>query len=283
MADYHYFLIDGYKQPFGYIRSVKVEQIKWPDYWKVDSERKTLILSAGKSIDERNEFMAKTLLQEHERREVTELRKLSAEMYPIYGLDGELVLSISRSASDLFGIETYGVFLIASVQKDGVQKFWVATRSLTKATYPGKLDMCVGGSVQTQEPPLDCLVREAEEEASLPPDFTRKFAQPCGTVRYHLRVDDHGRPGSRAQTQFVYELELPADMVPKPCDDEVKDFRLMSIEEIGEALENRDFKLNIAMTWMDYMIRHGYVNSENEKHYVEITSRLHRNLDFFIV
>ncbi|CAM6002907.1 unnamed protein product [Sphagnum balticum] len=276
-------MIDGYKQPFGYIRNSKVEQINWPDCWKVDSERKMLTLNSGESIEERNKFMAKTLLQEHEKGEVTELRKLSAEMYPIYGVDGELVLSISRSASDLFGIETYGVFLIASVRTDGIQKFWVATRSLTKATYPGKLDMCVGGSVQTQEPPLECLVREAEEEASLPAAFTRKFVQPCGTVRYHLSVDDFGQPGSRAQTQFVYELELPGDMIPKPCDDEVKDFRLMTIEEIRQALEQRDFKLNIAMTWMDYMIRHGHVNSENEKHYVEITSRLHRKLDFFMV
>jgi 8-oxo-dGTP pyrophosphatase MutT (NUDIX family) len=145
------------------------------------------------------------------------------------------------------------------------------------------LDMCVGGSVRTQEAPLDCLVREAEEEASLPAAFTRKFVQPCGTVRYHLSVNDYGQPASRVQTQFVYELKLPSDIVPKPCDEEVEDFRLMTMEEIREALKHRDFKLNIAMTWVDYMIRHGHVDSENEKHYVEISSRLHRNLDFFVI
>ena len=64
------------------------------------------------------------------------------------------------------------------------------------------------------------------EEASLPAAFTRKFVQPCGTVRYHLSVEDFGNPGSRAQTYFVYELELPGDMIPKPCDDELEDFRV---------------------------------------------------------
>lgn len=96
MAGFYYFMFAGYEQPFGYIRKSKVEQINWPDFWRVDSEQKMLTLNFGDSIDERN------------RGEVTELRKLSAEMYPIHGADGELVLQISRSASDLFGIQTYG-------------------------------------------------------------------------------------------------------------------------------------------------------------------------------
>lgn len=90
-----------------------------------------LTLNSGESIEERNEFRAKTILLE-QKGDVTELRNLSAEMYPIYGVDGELVLSISRSASDLFDIETYSAFLIASVRTDGIQRFWVATRSLPR-------------------------------------------------------------------------------------------------------------------------------------------------------
>jgi len=81
----------------------------------------------------------------------------------------------------------------------------------------------------------------------------------------------------------VYELGLPADMFPKPCDDEVEGFQLMTIEEIREALERREFRINIAATWMDYMIRHGHLHAENEKHYLEISSSLHRDLDLFIV
>jgi len=81
-------MIEGYELPFGYIRSVKVEQIKWPDCWKIESELKMLILNSGKSPDERNAFMTKTLQQEHEGGEVTEVHKLSAEMCPIYGRDG---------------------------------------------------------------------------------------------------------------------------------------------------------------------------------------------------
>ncbi len=71
----------------------------------------------------------------------------------------------------------------------------------------------------------------------------------------------------------MHKLVLPSNIVPGPCDHEVKEFRLIGKQEIRE-LKQRQFKLNIAMTCMDYMIRHGLVHSKIEKLYNEIRRRL---------
>ncbi|KAF2813344.1 uncharacterized protein BDZ99DRAFT_507344 [Mytilinidion resinicola] len=241
MADYYYFIIEGYEQPFGYIRKSKVEQIVWPDYWKTNHDDKLITLNSGSGIEDRNGYLDKTLRQIHEKGEVSEPRKLFDEPYGIQGPDGKAVLIMNRSAAGMFGIRTYGVFLIAYIQTDGVRKFWVAQRSQKKMTYPGKLDMCVAGSHRAQEAPIASL-REA---------YTRKWAHSCGAVTYQMSVYDSGKPASRAQTQYAYEIELPTDMAPKPCDGEVEEFKLMTLEEVRDSLFQRDFKLNIAMTWMD--------------------------------
>ncbi|KAF2835271.1 hypothetical protein M501DRAFT_1026835 [Patellaria atrata CBS 101060] len=280
---YFYFLVEGYEHPLGYILETSVNQIQWPKFWTVDLHKRLLVLSQGSGIEERDRFMEATIQQIHERGEISDLRKLSDEYYGAFSNSGELVLRMNRSAAGLFGIRTFGVFLIAYVNTEQGRKFWVAQRSRGKMTYPCKLDMCVGGSLRADEAPIDCLVREAAEESSLPTKHTRTAIQASGALTYHMAVDDYGRPASRPQTQFVYELELPVDMIPRPCDDEVEAFKLMSLGEIKMALEQQDFKSNIAMTWVDYFIRHGEIDAENESKFVEICSRLHRNLDHFVI
>ena len=96
------------------------------------------------------------------------------------------------------------------------------------------------------------------------------------------RTDD-GREGCQHQVQYLYEMELPVDIVPRPFDGEVDEFMLMSIDEVVGALRRGEFKLNCGMTWMSYLVRHGIVNAENEKNLVEICARMNRKHDLFIV
>ena len=58
---------------------------------------------------------------------------------------------------------------------------------------------------------------------------------------------------------------------------------LMSLDEVVHALRRGKFKLNCGMTWMAYLVRHDFVNAENEPNLVEICSRLNRKHDIFIV
>ena len=222
------------------------------------------------------------------------------ELYPVYGEKGELLFSVERAASPLFGIVSYGCHLTAYTRsrKNGKApavdgdvghseeeeqlKLWVPRRAGTKQTYPGMLDNTVAGGIATGERPIDSMVRECAEEASLPADFVREHAKAVGTVTYfHIRDQRAGGETKLLQPecQYVYDLELPEDVVPKPSDDEVEGFELMGIGKVKEHLKAGDFKPNCAMVLLDFFVRHGILTAEDEG-YVEIVARLHRRLEF---
>lgn len=212
------------------------------------------------------------------------LEKWRNELYAVYGRNKELLFSMERSACPLFGVVTYGVHMNAYVKtSDGKIKIWTPRRARTKQTYGGMLDNCVAGGISSGESPLECLVRECAEEASLPEDVVRSHVKPCGTVTYfYIRNEKAGGETRLLQpeVQYVYDIELPADVVPKPCDDEVEEFYLWDVEQVQEAMRKGEFKPNCALVQLDFLIRHGLLTSEDEKDYVEIVSRLHRRLEF---
>lgn len=77
---------------------------------------------------------------------------------------------------------------------------------------------------------------------------------------------------------YLYDLEIPEDVIPKPKDDEVEAFFLMDVVQGKEALLNEDFKTNCASVMIDFFIRHGIITDDNEPDYLEIVTRLHRTL-----
>lgn len=61
------------------------------------------------------------------------------ELYPVYGPGNELLFSVERSASSLFGVVTYGVHMTAFVKDESASyglKLWVPRRAKGKQTYP---------------------------------------------------------------------------------------------------------------------------------------------------
>lgn len=236
-------------------------------------------------MEERNKQIHDTLLAERERGSFKILKGWTSEVFSVYGPQKCLVLSIPRVAAPLFGIVTYGVQLLAyqSDTSDGAIRIWIARRAKTKRTYPSMLDSTVGGSLPTGETPFECLIRESAEEASFPEELTRTKAKACGTVNYVCRTDERG--GGELglftpEVQFTYEMELPKDVVPTPGDNEAEEIMLMGIEQIKSALEKGEFTPANGCIVLDFFIRHGIINFENEKDYIEISSRLHRNHAF---
>ena len=96
---------------------------------------------------------------------------------------------------------------------------------------------------------------------------------------------DIGEPSCQLQVQYLYEMEFAEDVVPESGDGKVGEIPLMTLEEVRRALANGESKskLNRAMTWLSFLICHGYVNAENEPALVEIDSRLHRKHDLFML
>ena len=205
------------------------------------------------------------------------------ELYPVYGCGGELLFNIERVATPLLGVVTYGVHMTVFVRtKDGM-KIWVPRRNPRKHTYPGLLDNTVAGGISSGETPLECLIREADEEASLPDKLVRNNAKACGTVTYYYIRNKRagGETGLlQPECQYVYDLEVGEDVRPAPNDDEVEEFYLWSVKEVQDAMARSEFKPNCALLMLDFFIRHGILTPDNEKDYVEIVSRIHRRLDF---
>ena len=208
------------------------------------------------------------------------------ELFPVYGPGDTLLYSVERTAAALFGIPTYGAHMTAYVRDESATngvRFWIPRRSRTKKTWAGMLDNTVAGGMATGEVPLECIIREAEEEASLPDQVVRSRIKAAGTVTYiYFRKEEStGELGLlEPEVEYVYDLELPADVIPKPNDSEVEQFFLLTVEEVKEAMAKGEFKPNCAVVLLDFFMRHGTLTKENEPDYDEIKRRMHRPLPF---
>lgn len=230
----------------------------------------------------RNRILAEYLQEVRERNIFEVLNGWRNEEYPIYGSARKLVLSMERSVTPLLGVVTYGVHMTGYINTPEGMKIWAPRRADTKQTYPGMMDNTVAGGLSTGEEAFECLMRECEEEASLPRDVAEK-ARPCGTLTYfHVRDPRAGGETGLCQPecQYIYDLELPTDVIPKPGDDEAVDFRLLSVKEVQDALAGGKFKPNCALLLLEFLVRHSIITPETEPDYIEIVSRFHRKLEY---
>ena len=255
----------------------------WTSKWTIDHDSRRVNLNAlGSTPGELNEIIAEMLRKAKEEGLFQVLQGWRNELYPVVRTSREQI-TMDRAASPLFGIVTYGVHMTAYVKEQNCMKIWVPRRARNKQTYGGMLDNTVAGGISAGEEPFECLVREAAEEASFPEDLIRSSATACGTVSYFYLRDT--RAGGETElfqpeVQFVYDLEVGLDIIPKPCDDEVEEFSLRTVEEVQIALAEGQFKPNCAVVMLDFFIRHGILSAQNEEHYIEIISRIHRKLPF---
>lgn len=288
LSRYWKFHLQGEARASGYIPEWVVLKMPWDTrYWDIDPEARTVSSASHRHPRiSHNEIIQETLAKARQQDTFEVLRGWRDELYPIYGHhhndDGQ-VISMERAASPLFGINTYGVHLTAYVNMQDGMKIWVPRRSAKKQTYGGMLDNTVAGGLATGEEPLQALIREASEEASFPEQLVRHNAKPCGTVSYFFIRDKRagGETGLlQPECQYIYDLELEMNVVPKPNDDEVETFYLWTVDEVKRALGRGEFKPNCSLVLLDFFIRHGVLTAENEPDYKEIVSRIHRRLPF---
>jgi len=289
LKGYYHFMLEGCGACLGYMPSNIAASMPLSKHWQLDEDNRRLIFQPRddrgapiKGLEERNKVLAEYLQGVRENKVFGVLSGWRNELYPIYGPDKTLLLSMERSATPLFGVVTYGVHMTGYVMTAEGMKIWAPRRALTKQTYPGMMDNTVAGGLSTGEKPFECLVRECEEEASLPAEIVHS-AQACGTLTYfHVRDQRAGGETGLCQPecQYIYDLELPPTVIPKPGDDEAIDFQLLSVEEIQKAMAAGKFKPNCAHLLLEFFVRHGILTAENEPDYVDIVARLHRRLEF---
>jgi len=184
------------------------------------------------------------------------------------------VFRLDRGAVPFFGTRAYGVHL-NGYRREGEELYlWVGRRAPDKRVAPDKLDNLVAGGIGNGHGVEETLLKEGDEEASIPTSLT-KGAVPAGAVSYRMETS----LGIRDDVLFVYDLEMPADFVPKNRDGEIIRFELMPISTVLERVRtSEDFKFNVNLVILDFALRHGVLRSD-DREYLEVATGLHRPLD----
>ncbi|KAI2486169.1 NUDIX domain-containing protein [Pyrenophora tritici-repentis] len=209
--------------------------------------------------------------------------RASSECFRIMG--SQLPIHINRTASAIFGTAVQGVHMVVYKRTEDQMKIWVPRRAPTLFSYPDLLDSAVGGGVQATQSPMQAIIQEADEEASLPGEYLRKHMRSCGALTYMSCTDD--RTGYEnglmvPEVVYVYELEISSEMELKPKDGEVERYTLMDVDEIAQCLKTHQFKPSSAAVMVDFFIRHGIITDENEVNYLSLVEHIHRDLPIAI-
>ncbi|KAG8960759.1 hypothetical protein FRC00_014208 [Tulasnella sp. 408] len=166
-------------------------------------------------------------------------------------------------------------------------RIWVPRRAKTKQTFPGLLDNSVAGGLPYGLTPVESLIKECMEEASLSEEIA-KNAKSVGCISYIYKT---GKGWLRPQVEYVFDLRVPppevgSQYIPKPLDGEVESFELMTVPEVIQRMRSVEFKPNCAVVYhaapvmLDFLIRHGHITPENEPNYIEILTRMHMTFGF---
>jgi len=255
----------------GLLRRDNAETLRrFPDVFAVENERVNLlargdVAAASRAVD----AVVDTLVGEGR---VPKWRNETFDVAPRWG--ALPVFRLDRGAVPFFGTRAYGVHLNGYRREAGTLDLWVGRRSPDKRVAPDKLDNLVAGGIGNGHGLEETLLKEGEEEASMPHSLT-SHAVPVGAVSYRMETE----LGIRDDVLFVYDLEMPADFAPKNQDGEIVHFELMPSSAVLDRVRTSDdFKFNVNLVILDFAMRHGVLRPDDPE-YLDVATGLHRPLD----
>jgi hypothetical protein len=180
----------------------------------------------------------------------------------------EPLFKIDRGAVSFLGIRSFGVHLNGFRRDGTVLKLWIGRRAPDKKVEPDKLDNLVAGGIGHGHDDWGTLLKEGEEEASVPKDLMRR-ARPAGAIPYRMAVEH----GLRDDALFVYDLEVPESFTPRNTDGEIVRFDLLDADEVLARVRTGDeFKLNVNLFIIYCCIRRGIIRP-SEPDYLSLVER----------
>ena len=165
---------------------------------------------------------------------------------------GQRLGTMERAASRFWGTLTLGAHAngyVADAQGRPTH-LWIAQRSLSKATDPGKHDNLIGGGVPDGQSPLQALVREGWEEAGLPAAALQGAR--AGSV---LRLRRDIPEGLQHEWLYAYDLRLPPDLQPQNQDGEVAGFACLPLAEALALASGDTMTVDAALVTLDFALR----------------------------
>ena len=184
--------------------------------------------------------------------------------------DEPALFQMERAGIPKFGIWASGVHINGFVRERGELSMWIGRRSPDKHTAPNKLDQIVAGGRPADLTVRETVLKEGEEEANIDGALAAR-AVPVGAISYRTER----REGLRRDVLYVFDLELPRDFVPVNHDGEIAEFQLWPIRRVLETVRDTDeFKFNCALVVIDFLIRHGLLDPDDEPDYLTLVRGL---------
>jgi 8-oxo-dGTP pyrophosphatase MutT (NUDIX family) len=175
--------------------------------------------------------------------------------------DSEVLARLDRGALSPLGAVSHGVHVNGRVRRPDGLHLWVGWRSKDKSVAPGQLDNLIAGGVPSGLSPMQTLLKEAAEEASMPAALAAQARQ---VSRISYRMFDG--PGIRRDVLHCFDLDVPADFTPVPADDEVERFELWPVARVLRRVrETSDVKFNVNLVLIDLFLREGLVDPASEE------------------
>ncbi|KAK0167098.1 hypothetical protein PV327_004541 [Microctonus hyperodae] len=264
------FVVDG--QQVGLVRpDVMKELLNYPQVFQVQPDCVQLN-PAFRGYAERSARVNEVLQEWRAGGKFITLRGWREEYYEVRAqFNTSPLFKMDRSATCLFGIRKYGIDINGYVM-DPVKglSIWLQKRSPNKQTWPSYWDSMISGGLSVGFGIHETAIKEAGEEGSIPQHLLAKLKS-AGCVSLFFESER----GLFPNTEFVYDLELPADFVPSNSDGEVETFELLPVNECLERILSPHFKTTSIPVALDFLIRHGYITPENEPNFIKIVELLH--------
>jgi hypothetical protein len=243
---------------------------RFPDVFAVANDRVSLVARGDvAAVSRAVDAVVDALVGE---KRIPKSRNETFNVAPRWG--APVVFRLDRGAVPFFGTRAYGVHLNGYRRDGSALDLWVGRRAPDKSVAPDKLDNLVAGGVGNGLGLEETLLKEGEEEASLPRSLTGR-AVPAGAVSYRMENE----LGIRDDVLFAFDLEMPTDFVPKNQDGEIVHFELIPASAVLDRVRaSDDFKFNVNLVILDFALRHGVLRPDDPE-YLDVATGLHRPLD----
>ena len=243
---------------------------RFPDVFRVADDMVELVAPGDRAAKSQAvDAVVDALLDE---KAIPKARNETFAVAPHWGAPA--VFDLDRGAVPFFGTRAYGVHLNGYRRDRDEVLLWIGRRAPNKRVSPDKLDNIVAGGIGNGHGVWQTLVKEADEEATIPPGMIAQ-AVPAGAVSYRMETP----LGIRDDVLFVYDLDVPAGFRPENRDGEFVGFSLMPAAQVLDCIRaTNDFKFNVNLVILDFAVRHGLLRPDDSE-YLEVATGLHRPLD----
>jgi Domain of unknown function (DUF4743) len=243
---------------------------RYPDVFAIADDRVNLLARGDVAAVSRTvDTVVDALVAE---KRIPKSRNETFDVAPRWG--APVVFRLDRGAVPFFGTRAFGVHLNGYRRNGNTLDLWVGRRAPDKSVAPDKLDNVVAGGIGNGHGLEETLLKEGEEEASIPRSLTSR-AVPAGAVSYRMENE----LGIRDDVLFVFDLEMPADFLPINQDGEIVHFELVPAAAVLERVRTTDdFKFNVNLVILDFAVRHGLLRPDDPE-YLDVATGLHRPLD----